>query len=300
LSGILIDKVVVITGGTRGLGLEIARAYAAEGARVVIASRSENTVNQALSFLQQAGFTAAGMPCDVGHRDEVERLAAFALDTFNRLDIWVNNAAISAPYGPTAAINPDAFEDVLRTNILGVYYGSRIALQIFIASNQGKLINILGEGARGPRPMQTAYSSTKAWVKSFTLALAGEYKATGIGIFAFNPGLMETEFVQNVQAIQGYEGRLKPFITVRKILSQPAEIPAHKAVWLASSATDGKTGLEVSQMTTGKMLAGMSRFLITKITGKPQPEIKMVVTSVPPAAPQKQSPMGDLNAPSPN
>ena len=289
MSGILQNKVAVITGGTRGLGLEIARAYAVEGARVVIASRSKTSVSQALSFLQHEGFSAAGMPCNVASRDEVKRLAAFALDTFSGLDIWVNNAAVSAPYGPTAAIEPDAFEDVLHTNILGVYHGAQIALQYFLASNQGKLINILGEGARKPRPMQNAYTSTKAWVKSFTLALASEYKDTGIGIFAFNPGLMETEFVQNVQAIQGYEERLKPFVTVRKLLSQPPEIPAQKAVWLASAATDAITGLEVNQMTTGKMLAGMSRFLINKISGKPQVEIKMIVTTIPPASeyPQK-------------
>lgn len=284
MPGILQDKVAVITGGTRGLGLEIARAYAAQGAQVVIASRSQDSVNQALSLLEREGFSAAGIPCQVASREEVERLASFALETFGRLDIWVNNAALSAPYGPTAAIDPEIFEDVLRTNILGVYHGSRIALQIFLGSNQGKLINILGVGERRPRPMQSAYTSTKAWVKSFTRGLADEYKETGIGIFAFNPGLMETDIVQNIQAIQGYESGLKPFITVRKLFSQPAEIPARKALWLASSATDGKTGLEVRQMTTGTMLAGMLRFLFDKISGKPQPEIKMNITTIPPAA----------------
>ena len=281
MPGILQDKVAVITGGTRGFGLEIARAYAQEGAHVVIASRSEQAVSQALSLLAIEGLVVAGLPCHVARQDDVEQLAAFTIKSFGRLDIWVNNAAISAPYGPTAAIEPSAFEDVLHTNILGVYYGSRIALQHFCAANQGKLINILGEGARRPRAMQNAYGSTKAWTRSFTLALAREYKDTGIGVFAFNPGLMETELIQNVQAIQGYEGRMKPFVTVRRFLSQPPDVPARKAVWLASPATDGKTGLEVKELTAGKMFAGLTRLMIMKISGKPEPEIKMTVTTVP-------------------
>jgi glucose 1-dehydrogenase len=283
LSGILQDKVAVITGGTRGFGLEIARAYAQEGACVVIASRSEQSVSQALSLLQSEGFSVAGLPCHVARRAEVEQLGDLAIKNFGRLDIWVNNAAISAPYGPTADIDPSAFEDVLHTNILGVYHGSGIALEHFIAAKQGKLINILGEGARRPRAMQNAYGSTKAWTRSFTQALAREYKDTGIGVFAFNPGLMETELIQNVQVIQGFEDKLKPFVTVRRFLSQPPEVPARKAVWLASPATDGKTGLEVKELTAGKMLGSSFRLLFHKISGIAEPEIKMIVTTVPPS-----------------
>ncbi len=283
MSGILHEKVAVITGGTRGFGLEIARAYAQEGAHVVIASRSEQAVSQALSLLASQGLVVAGLPCHVARGDEVEQLAAHAISSFGKLDIWVNNAAISAPYGPTVQIDPSVFEAVLHTNILGVYHGSRIALQHFIAANRGKLINILGEGARRPRAMQNAYGSTKAWTRSFTQALAREYKDTGIGVFAFNPGLMETELIQNVQVIQGYEERLKPFVTVRRFLSQQPDVPARKAVWLASPATDGKTGLEVKELTAGKMFASVARLMVNKISGKPEPEIKMTVTTVPPA-----------------
>ncbi len=281
-SAILQDKVAVITGSTRGLGLEIARAYAAAGAHVVVTSRSAKSTSQAQTLLAEAGFSVSGIPCNVANRQEVERLAAFAVATFGRLDLWVNNAALSAPYGPVAAIPPDAFEDVLYTNILGVYYGSWVALRYFLQSRQGKLINVLGEGASKPRPMQAAYTSSKAWVRSFTQALAGEYKDTGIGIYAFNPGLMETGLVQNVTAIQSYEDRLQPFITVRRIFSQSPAIPAQKALWLASSATDGKTGLEIKQMTTGAILRGFLRLLTDRLTGKPQTEIKLAVTTIPP------------------
>jgi glucose 1-dehydrogenase len=281
-SAVLQDKVAVITGGTRGLGLEIARAYAARGANVVIASRSAESVSQALDLLGEAGLSASGVPSNVADRQDVERLAAFALATYGRLDIWVNNAALTAPYGPVAAIHPEVFAEILQTNILGVYYGSWVAINYFLQSRRGKLINILGEGARKPRPLQTAYSSTKAWVRSFTQALASEYKETGIGVFAFNPGLMETQLVQNVTAIQGYEDRLKPFVAVRQLFSQSPSVPAQKAVWLASSASDGKTGLEVRQMTIGKTLAGLLHFLTQRVTGKPLPEIKMVVTTIPP------------------
>lgn len=99
---ILQDKVAVITGGSRGLGYAIAETYARAGTKVVIASRSARSVDEAVKKLQQNGAQAAGLACDVGDLSQVEALAELAIRTFGRIDIWVNNAGISAPYGPTA------------------------------------------------------------------------------------------------------------------------------------------------------------------------------------------------------
>ena len=113
-------KVVVITGGTRGLGLAIAQACAADGAAVVIASRSSKAVEEAVSALRQQGARASGMAVDVGRLDEVQKLAEHALASFGRMDVWVNNAGTAGPYGPTLDFSAEAFHQVVSTNILGL------------------------------------------------------------------------------------------------------------------------------------------------------------------------------------
>jgi NAD(P)-dependent dehydrogenase (short-subunit alcohol dehydrogenase family) len=199
---------------------------------------------------------------------------------FGGFDVWVNNAGSEAPYGPTVHQMPERFIEVTHTNILGAYYGSLVAMQKFLAQGGGKLINILGRGERGPLPMQNAYGASKAWLKNFTLALAKEYQTSGVGIFALSPGMMDTDMLLNVEVVAGFEHRLKIFDKVVQTLSQPAELPAQKAVWLASSATDGKTGLLVRELTPFKMLA-----LSLRLLGGARRPLKINIRSVPAAFP---------------
>ncbi|MEI2652469.1 MAG: SDR family NAD(P)-dependent oxidoreductase [Microthrixaceae bacterium] len=232
----------VITGSSRGLGFAIAQAFAAAGAAVVIAARSQAAVEKAVGELVASGWRAAGFAADVSHRDQVEALAEHAVATFGRLDIWVNNAGVAGPYGPTLDTAPAAFEQVVNTNILGTYYGSHAAMRRFLDQGSGKLINLLGHGWKGPVPWQNAYSASKAWVRSFTLALAAETKESGVGVFAFNPGMVLTELLTDVEVIAGSEARLQRFPAIVRMWAKPPAVPAAKAVWIASSATDGKTG----------------------------------------------------------
>ena len=174
--GILDGKVAVITGSTRGLGLAIAQAYAAEGAAVVISSRSNEAVQKTVDRMKTSGFQAAGMAVDVGSFEQVQALADFALKTFGHIDIWVNNAGTTGPYGPTIELSPEVFGGVVQTNIMGTYYGSLTALHIFKKQGSGKLINMLGMGYNKPAPMQNVYGSSKVWIRHFTKALAAENK----------------------------------------------------------------------------------------------------------------------------
>jgi NAD(P)-dependent dehydrogenase (short-subunit alcohol dehydrogenase family) len=252
-------KVAVITGSSRGLGLAIAQAFAAAGAAVVLAARSQVAVDKAAGELVAAGRSATGLAVDVSRREQVEALAEHAVATFGRIDIWVNNAGTAGPYGPTMDTAPAAFEQVVNTNILGVYYGSHAAMRRLQAQGSGKLINMLGHGWKGPVPWQNAYSASKAWVRSFTLALAEETKTCGVGVFAFNPGMVLTELLTDVEVIEGSEERLKRFPTVVRMWARPPAVPAAKAVWIASAATDGKTGEIYNIMTTRAMLGGALR-----------------------------------------
>lgn len=286
MMGILDGKIAVVTGGTRGLGLAIAQAYAREGASVVLCGRSPEAVERAVMAINQSGQSgqrASGIAADVGDLADIKRVARHAVHLFGRIDIWVNNAGVAGVYGPTASLAPSVVERGVRTNILGVYYGSLVAIQHFQAQGTGgKLINVLGRGDRKPVPLMNAYAPTKAWVRSFTGALAKEYAGTGIGIYLLQPGLMDTELMRSVTAVRGFEDKVKPLATVMRLWANPPAIPAEKAVWLASSATDGKTGLEKHVFTTAHVAGGLLRDVTRRLLRRPAPTVTLDIHSVEP------------------
>ena len=239
---LLKNKVAVITGGSRGLGLAIAQTYARAGAKVVIASRSQASVLYALDVLKAEGSQAVGMACDVANLQQVEELAELAIKSFGRIDIWVNNAGVSGPYGPTAHVPASDFSSVINTNIIGTYNGSVTALRYMLSQKSGKLINLLGRGDTGSIIFQNAYTSSKVWVRNFTKTLANEYQKSGVDIFGFNPGLVRTDMLGQVQAIAGFEEKVKSIRVIAALWGNEADIPAQQALLLASSHTDGKNG----------------------------------------------------------
>ena len=284
--GILTGKTAVITGSTRGLGRAIAEAYAAEGASVVISSRSAQAVDQTVADFRARGWQADGMAVDVASLDQVQALAGLAVKSFGRIDIWVNNAGVTGPYGPTAQFDPRVFEGVVRTNILGTYHGSITALSHFNKQGGGKLINLLGMGYNKPAPWQNAYGSSKVWIRHFTKALAAENKDTaGIGIFALNPGMVLTDLLVRNEVIAGSEEKLKAFPVIVRMWAKPADVPAKKAVWLAGPATDGKTGIEGNVFTTGVLIRGALRELWWKMTGTAPKTSEVNMTTVAPWQP---------------
>jgi NAD(P)-dependent dehydrogenase (short-subunit alcohol dehydrogenase family) len=277
---ILTGKVAVITGSTRGLGLAIAQAYARAGAAVIISSRTAPAVDAAVESLQSEGYRAAGLACDVADLAQVQAVRQLALDTFGGLDIWVNNAGMAGAYGPTLGVPAERYIKVIQTNIVGTYYGSIIAMQHFVGQGRGKLINMQGRGDRKPVPMQNAYAPSKTWVRSFTLALAKEYKKSGVGVFAFNPGLVDTDMLRQIDVVPGHEQDVNPLRTVIRLWGNEPSAPAQKALWLASPATDGKTGLEVNVLTPGAAALGIVRAGLRQLTGRAGEPVQLVIRPV--------------------
>lgn len=277
---LLEGKTAVITGSSRGLGFAIAKAFAEQGANVVLAARTAETLQAAVTELKNQGYPVEGYICDTAKLEDVERLAQGAVSTFGRLDIWVNNAGIGAPYGLTMSISPERIKKVVDTNIMGVYYGSHVAMRQFLAQSSGKLINLLGRGESGPVPNQNPYASSKAWVKRFTQTLAREYTGSGVEVMAFNPGLVITEMLTQVDVIAGFEKKVLPLNTVIRLWGNKPEVPAQKVVWMASSATDRKNGLMVNFLSFGRMMAGVGKELWRLITRGPitTPTIQVRVT----------------------
>jgi glucose 1-dehydrogenase len=275
--GILSGKTAVITGGTRGLGLGIAQAFSQAGAAVVLSSRSQAAVDEAVQLIRSAGGKADGIAADVGCLEDVEACARLAAGTFGGIDIWVNNAGTAGPYGPTVLLSPADFTQVVQTNILGVYHGSLTAMHYFLPQRSGKLINLLGHGYKGPVTWQNAYSASKGWVLSFTKALAQETKDSGAGVFAFNPGMVLTDLLLNVDVIEGSEARLAIFPTIVRMWAKPVHIPAQKAVWIASSATDGQTGRVISMLSSQTIIGGAVAEGWRRLTRKSVPDLPMQI-----------------------
>ena len=277
-------KVAVITGASRGLGKAIATLFAREGAKVVLSARSTKDIEQNALSLRVEGLEAIAFPCDVSDPQQVEDLARFAIEKYGGFEIWVNNAGIAGPYGSTLNLSPDQFLSVLRTNIFGDYYGSVVALRHFLPRKSGKLINILGAGSKKPVPNQNAYGSTKTWIRVFTLALAEEYKASGVGVHALQPGLMDTDLLTDVVTFAPYEKRLRGFMPflVRAGGQEPI-VAARKALWLASSATDGKTGIDARVGSSISFLIGFMREGLRGLFRLPARPVEMNVKVIPSA-----------------
>jgi NAD(P)-dependent dehydrogenase (short-subunit alcohol dehydrogenase family) len=277
------NKVAVITGSTRGLGLAIAKRYSEAGASVVVSSRTVEAVENTVAKLQDMGFQIAAKAGDAGDLKHIQDLAQLAIDTFGKIDIWVNNAGVSAPYGPTIQIDHNVFQRVIQTNILGTYYGSMVALDHFLKQDGvGKLINVLGRGARRPAPMQNAYGSSKAWMLSFSLALAQENKDTNVGIYVFSPGMVDTDLLRKPRVLAGYESKIEPLKTVMRFWANSPDVPARKAVWIASSATDGRTGLHIRVLSPARMILGVLKASLRSITQRPVHPIELEIETISP------------------
>jgi NAD(P)-dependent dehydrogenase (short-subunit alcohol dehydrogenase family) len=131
--------------------------------------------------------------------------------------------------------------------------------------------------------LQNAYSSSKVWVRNFTKVLAKEYKNSGVDVFGFNPGLVRTEMLSNVHALSGYESRMTALRFIAMLWGNETDVPARKALWLASSATDGKNGMRVTVLTAWFMLSRLLSLPFARLKKQPEDLMELNITSVEPA-----------------
>jgi NAD(P)-dependent dehydrogenase (short-subunit alcohol dehydrogenase family) len=231
---VLSGRVAVVTGSSRGLGFAMARELGLHGAAVVLGARSDDAVAAAVERLRAEGIAASGRRCDTGDLADVEALRDEAISR-GTLDIWINNAGTSGVSGPTASTPVDDFTGVVRTNILGTFHGARAALPVFLQQGHGDLVNLYGQGDRGPVALQNAYASSKRWVRQFTETLRLETKGTGVRVHGMNPGLVETDLLGRVASQPGFEHRLGALQVVVGLWGQSAGQAARPIVDLVTS-----------------------------------------------------------------
>lgn len=169
----LTGKTALITGGSRGLGLEIARAYAAHGANVVIASRKEDVCTKvAASLAEETGSTVVGIQCHVGRWADCENLVSAAYEQFGRVDILVNNAGMSPLYPSLAEVTEDLFDKVLAVNLKGPFRLATLVATCMASDGGGSIINVSSIAAILPKETEVPYAVAKAGMNTLSAALS--------------------------------------------------------------------------------------------------------------------------------
>ena len=244
----LAGRFALITGASQGLGAEIARQYAKEGASLLLCARSDDKLAEqriALTPLLAPGARIVTILADVGEPSNVDAIFVRLRAEFPRLDILVNNAGIYGPMGNIEDIDWDEWVDAIRINLLGLVYVSRLAMPIMRAQRSGKIVNISGGGAANPMPAITAYAASKAGVVRFTESLALECMDDHIDVNAIAPGALVTRMMDQLldagpnKVGQAFYDRMK------KLAGEggtPLDVGAALCVFLGSADSDGITG----------------------------------------------------------
>jgi short-subunit dehydrogenase len=194
----LASQVIVITGATSGIGLTTARMAARKGAKLVLAARDQDALDQLVDELKRQGADALAVPTDVGVRDEVTALGAAAIQRFGRIDTWVNNAGISI-YGRNQDVPLEDHHRLFQTNFWGVVHGSLTALELM--KKGGALINLGSELSDVSVPLQGMYAASKHAVKGFTDSLRMEIEKDGvpISVTLIKPAGIDTMFTSHAR-----------------------------------------------------------------------------------------------------
>jgi len=233
----LTGRVVVVTGGSRGIGFAIARGFAAVGAKVVLASRKADACERAAAALEAGGGEAIGVATHMGDLAQVAALVERTVERFGALDIVVNNAA-NALAQPVGSITPEALEKSHATNLRGPLFLVQEALPALRASGRGAVINVISAGVFMHSAGLSLYASAKSGLLALTRSMAAELAPDGIRVNALAPGTVDTDMVRNTDPAA--QERMATASLLRR-MATPEEMIG-PALFLASDASSYVTG----------------------------------------------------------
>ncbi len=243
------NKRALVTGAGRGIGSIISKAFAAAGAHVGLAARTTDQLRSVADQIAADGGEASVFSTDICHEDQVCRAVDSFVDRYGGIDILVNNAGITGPIGPTYELDVNQWELTVRVNLLGCCICTRHVLPHMISQHSGKIINLSGGGAVGPRPRFGAYSASKAAVVRFTETVAAEVAEFGIDVNAIAPGAINTAMLEDVIAAGNAAGsEAERARQQKKAGGDDPQKAARLAVFLASSRSDGLSGRLLSAL----------------------------------------------------
>lgn len=234
-------KTALVTGGSRGIGLAIARAYAAAGARVAIAARKPEGLAEAKATLAAEGLEVDTFPCHVGKTDEAKKLVADVIAKLGRIDVLVNNAATNPHFGPMITADEAIFDKTFETNARAYFTLAREAAQHVIARNgTASFVFVTSVQGLHASPLMGIYGMTKAAVISLTQTLAVELGPSGIRVNAIAPGIVQTRFAAALTSNDVVVDKYLDRTPLRRV-GEPGDV-AGVALLLASDAAGYITG----------------------------------------------------------
>lgn len=233
----LAGRVAIVTGGSRGIGLAIARSLADDGASVVVSGRDSARLDAAVQEIEASGAAALGVVADATKREDVDRLVDAGRERFGRIDIVVNNAGVTRDQ-LLVRMKDDDWDHVLETNLRGVFLMTRAAAKVMMRQRSGRIINISSAAGAMGNPGQVNYSAAKAGVIGLSKAAARELAHWNILVNVVAPGLIETDMTAAIPA-EAREGLLAQ-VPLKRI-GQPREV-AEAVRFLAGDGASYVTG----------------------------------------------------------
>jgi NAD(P)-dependent dehydrogenase (short-subunit alcohol dehydrogenase family) len=234
-------KVAIVTGGSRGIGEAIARAFAGAGAKVVVASRKQEGVDRVAESIRSDGGEAHGVAFHAGDLSQAPKLVEATIAKYGKVDVLVNNAATNPHFGPMVSVDGGAWDKTFEVNTRGYFEATRAFVEHVVNRGApGSVVQIASIQGLGAAVTQGVYGMTKAAVLSMTKTLAAELGPSGIRVNAVAPGLVKTRFASAIVENEDLVKRVLDRTPLGRY-AEPEEI-APAVLYLASDAASYVTG----------------------------------------------------------